>query len=88
MRIKFLKAIAERNSGYFEPGQIIEMPDEAAKVYLGKRYDDGSRLAIEVSERTCPHCGGRLEGEQQGPPGAPEAALEAATMNHAPRRRG
>ncbi len=87
MRIKFLKGMADAHGGYFEPGQIIEMPDKSAKEYTAKRYDDGSRLAIEVVEQTCPHCGGKIEGEQQGPPGAPEA-LEAATMNHTPRRRG
>ena len=29
----------------------------------------------------------KLEHEEQGPPGAPEAQLEAATVGHSPRRR-
>lgn len=86
MRVKFLKAMADAHGGYFEPGQIIEMADEHARAYIKMKYDDGSRLAIEVTATICPHCGGKIE-ELQGPPGAPEA-LEAATVSHSPRRRG
>ena len=87
MRIKFLKGLADAHGGYFEPGQIIEMPEASAAVYLSKVYDDGTRLAVEATPTVCPHCGGELQ-DMQGPPGAPESELEAATVSHRPRRRG
>jgi len=83
-RIKFLKGIADSVS-FFEPGQIVEMPDQPAEAYLSRVYDDGTRLAIEVKPTQCPKCG-HVIAEEQGPAGAPES-LEAATVGHSPRRR-
>ena len=73
--LKFISGIADSGSLCFNAGDIAELPRAIAKDYLGMK------IAVEIGPNTCPHCGGQLE--PQTPPG-----LEAATVGHAPRRRG
>lgn len=85
MRIKFLTGMADAFGNGFNPGEVVDMPDDAAKGILKMvRGDDAEPVAILIGAQVCPKCGHTL----QEPTGHSAPELEAAAVSHAPRRRG
>ena len=85
MRLKFLTSIADGVGPGIEIGQVIDFPDEVAKVWLSRRRGDRGAeepLCVLIQSQTCPKCGHEIQEPTTGEP------LEAAAMSHAPRRRG
>lgn len=53
MLIRFLGSIADRTGWSYDYGEVAEVPDDRAAVFLA----NGQAEAVQV---VCPHCGGDL----------------------------
>jgi hypothetical protein len=85
MRLKFLTSIADAVGPGIEIGQIMDLPDDVAKAWLKRRRGDPGAeepLCVLIQSQTCPKCGHELQEPTT------EELLQAATVNHAPKRRG